>query len=305
MRIVFASCCDYRKKIGSRVWNDILRHNPDVLLLLGDNVYLPARYKPKTPTGLRHQLKIQYDRLLSDPYFSALLVHMRTGTRKVAAIWDDHDFLGNAEYARDYPHEFRDAAKAQFFDSFRFAAQPPHIYRSFEHGDVKFVLLDCRSWRESPHKASGKAEDVLGAEQLEWLGEQLQHQKKFTVVCSSLAFYKYPGIRHEKWDLYPAARAELLRLLAGRTGLLMLSGDIHRNGAMDDENLIELVSSGVSRKHQWWFWRLLRNYAVLELDAQGAHVSFYENSSSDIKKFSMFLHDWRLKTRREVPRNCE
>ena len=51
-----------------------------------------------------------------------------------------------------------------------------------------------------------------------------------------------------------------------RNDCVLLSGDIHRNGALDDDNLIELVSSGVSRKHQWWFWRVLRNY-VLDLDA--------------------------------------
>jgi hypothetical protein len=245
---------------------------------------------------LRRQLKIQYDRLLSDPYFDALLSHMREGERTIAAIWDDHDFLGGANYARHFPDEFRDAAKAQFFESLGFAAQPPNIYRSFEVGDVKFVLLDCRFWREPPDSAPGKAEDVLGAEQLEWLRGQLQHERKYTIVCSSLAFYNHPGIKHERWDRYPAARAELLKLLGGRTGLLMLSGDIHRNAAMDDDNLIELVSSGVSRKHQWWFWRVLRNYAVLDLDAQGATVSFYEHEPSNNKTFSMAINDWRLQT---------
>ena len=238
---------------------------------------------------------MQYDRLLSDADFSALLVHMRAGERKVAAIWDDHDFLGGSNYARDFPDEFRDAAKAQFFESFGFAAQPPNIYRSFEVGDVKFVLLDCRSWREPPDRAPGKAEDVLGTEQLEWLRAQLQHDKKYTIVCSSLTFYKHPGMAHERWDQYPAARAQLLRLLAGRNGVLMLSGDIHRNGAMDHDNLIELVSSGVSRKHQWWFWRVLRNYAVLDLDAEGAMVWFYENDPSNNRICAMALSDWRLK----------
>lgn len=297
IRIVFASCCDYRKKIGSTVWDHILRHEPDVLLLLGDNVYLPARYKPKNPAELRHQLKIQYDRLLSDPHFTALLAHMRAGERTIAAIWDDHDFLGGEKYARDFPDEYRDAAKAQFFESFGFAARPPNIYRSFELGDVKFVLLDCRSWREPPDRAPGRPEDILGSQQLEWLRGQLQHDRKYTIVCSSLTFYNYPGMEHERWDKYPAARAELVRLLAGRTsGLLILSGDIHQNGAMDDDKVIELVSSGVSRKHQWWFWKALRNYAVLDLDAQGAMVSFYENDPSNNKTFSMPLSDWRLKT---------
>ena len=186
IRIAFASCCDYRKKIGCNAWNDILGHKPDLLLLLGDNVYLPARYKPKDPGELRHQLKIQYDRLLSDPYFSALLVHMSAGDRKVAAIWDDHDFLGGAKYARDFPDEYRDAAKAQFFESFGFAAQPPNIYRSFELGDVKFVLLDCRSWREPPGTAPGKAEDILGAEQLEWLRGSSTERKYTPVFVSEL-----------------------------------------------------------------------------------------------------------------------
>jgi phosphodiesterase/alkaline phosphatase D-like protein len=154
IRIVFASCCDYRKKIGSTVWDHILRHEPDVLLLLGDNVYLPARYKPKNPAELRRQLKIQYDRLLSDPHFTALVAHMRAGERTIAAIWDDHDFLGGEKYARDFPDEYRDAAKAQFFESLGFAARPPNIYRSFELGDVKFVLLDCRSWREPPDRSA-------------------------------------------------------------------------------------------------------------------------------------------------------
>ena len=296
IRIAFASCCDYRKKIGCKVWNDILGHKPDILLLLGDNVYLPARYKPQNPAQLRHQLKIQYDRLLSDPHFSALLLHMRAGERKVAAIWDDHDFLGGAKYASDFPNEYRDAAKAQFFESFGFAAQPPNLYRSFELGDVKFVLLDCRSWRERRDTAPGNPEDVLGTEQLEWLPGQLQHDSKYTIVCSALAFYNHPGMEHESWGQYPAARAELLKLLASRAGVLMLSGDIHRNGALDDDSLIELVSSGVSRKHQLWFWRVLRNYAVLDLDTQGAKVSFYEKDPSNNKAFSMPLSDWRLKT---------
>ena len=265
-----------------------------MLLLLGDNVYLPARYKPKKPAELRQQLKIQYDRLLSDPYFSALLVHMSAGERKVAAIWDDHDFLGDEKYAPEFPAEYREAAKAQFFESFGFATQPPNIHRSFEVGDVRFVLLDCRSWREPPDTAPGKAEAVLGAEQFEWLRGQLQHDRKYTIVCSSLSVYNYPGMKHDRWDQYPAARAKLLSLLAGRIGLLMLSGDIHRNGAMDDDNLIELVSSGVSRKHQWWFWRRLRNYAVLDLDAQGARVSFYGKDSSNNRTFSMPLSDWCL-----------
>ena len=258
-------------------------------------MYLPARYKPEDPADLRHQLKVQYDRLLSDPYFSELLVHMRTGERKVAAIWDDHDFLGDAKYARDFPDEYRDGAKAQFFESFGFAGSPPNIYQSFDLGDAKFVLLDCRSWRERPPTGPGKAEDVLGTDQLEWLRGQLQHKKKYTLVCSSLTFYDHPGLKHERWNQYPAARAEFLRLLAGRNGLLLLSGDIHRNGAMEDGNLIELVSSGVSRKHQWWFWRTLRNYAVLDLDAEGAVVSFYEDDPSNNKTFCMPLSDWRLK----------
>jgi phosphodiesterase/alkaline phosphatase D-like protein len=266
-----------------------------VLLLLGDNVYLPIRYKPKDTAELRRQLKIQYDRLLSDPHFTALLAHMTAAGQRVAAIWDDHDFLGGAAYAPDFPHEYRDAAKAQFFESLAFASQPPNIYQSFEIGEVKFLLLDCRSWRVSPDNAPGKAEDVLGAEQLEWLRQDIQHDRKYTVLCSSLSFHDHPGMKHERWSQYPAARAELLRLLAGRTGVLMLSGDIHRNSAMDQDNLIELVSSGVARKHQWWFWRPLRNYAVLDLEAEGAVVSFCENDPRNNKTFSIPLSNWRLK----------
>jgi phosphodiesterase/alkaline phosphatase D-like protein len=271
-----------------------MSHQPDALLLLGDNIYLPTRYKPKNPAELRHELKLQYDRLLSDPHFGALLVHMRGGERKVAAIWDDHDFLGGANYARDFSHSYRDAAKAQFFESLGFAAQPPNIYRSFDLHDARFVLLDCRSWRDPPDRAPGKADDVLGAEQLNWLRAQLQHDRKYTVVCSSLAFYDH-GLKHESWGDYPAARAELLSLSAAKAGFLMLSGDLHQNSAKDDDNLIELVSSGVSRNHQWWFWRKLRNYAVLDLDERGAMVSFYENDVAKHTTFSMSLSDWRLK----------
>ena len=49
----------------------------------------------------------------------------------------------------------------------------------------KFVLLDCRSWREHADTAPGKAEDVLGTEQLEWLRGELLHDRKYTIVCSS------------------------------------------------------------------------------------------------------------------------
>ena len=70
-------------------------------------------------------------------------------------------------------------------------------------------------------------------------------------------------------------------------------GDRSTGVRVDDDT----VFSAQSMSKPVFAYRVMKltELGVLDLDAQGAMVSFYENDPSNNKSFSMPLSDWRLK----------
>jgi PhoD-like phosphatase len=293
MRIVACSCADYRTAGSYDVWTRIRAENPDLLLLLGDNVYLPQSVNPSDANQLRANLTLQYQRLLGDPPFRELLAYMQSGGRRVAAIYDDHDSIGEDMNHPVMSPSMRSVVQEVFFQHLGFAASPPNIYQSFDVDLARIVMLDARSYRI--HNAE-TLEEVLGAAQAAWFRAQIAATsgKPYLLVCSGITLHRYspPPLVSSGWFFHQEARRELTALLAGKPGVLFLSGDIHRNALKMKGGVIELVSSGVARK-QIFGSKQLRNYAVLDFSVSQAIVQFRALRSEDESSRTIALAKWR------------
>jgi len=292
MKIAICSCADYRTPTSHNVWKKIREEEPDLLLLLGDNIYLPQEVNPNNVAELRAALTTQYDRLLSDANFQELVAFMGTGGRRVAAIYDDHDSIGeDLKYAVMTP-AMRAVAQELLFQKLAFAASPPNLFQSIDTAIARVIMLDTRSFRIDE---ANTLDDVLGAAQAAWFRAQVAASltKPYLLVCSGFTLHRYSLFVSSGWFFHQGARHEVTSLLGDRPGVLFASGDIHENTLKMKSGVIELVSSGVARK-QVLGSAQLRNYAIVDLNADGATVSAKALKPTDEWSRTISLADWRI-----------
>lgn len=218
------------------IWRAVADFAPDVLLMLGDNIY--------GDTEDMAVLREKYGVLAANPGFAALRSRV-----PIVAVWDDHDYGAN-DAGSDYPR--RRESQHVFLDFFDVAADSPlrtqeGIYRALVVGPpgrrVQFICLDTRFHRsplasiprlervrsEGPYKPiDDPAATVLGAEQWRWLERVLKEPAEVRIVLSSI---QVAATEHhwEQWGNFPAERARLFRTLrdSGARGVIVVSGDRH------------------------------------------------------------------------------
>ena len=236
---------------NERMWDTIGKVDPRALLLLGDNVYIDD---PETPAMQR----FHYYRRQSQPQWKKLAKRV-----PIYAIWDDHDFTTNDGWggpAIDEPAWKREVWKIfkENWDnpSYGGGDANPGCWFDFMIGDVHFIMLDGRYYRESP-----KSDDpsMLGPVQFEWLKGALKKPAKFTVICSNvpMAPNVKPGSK-DTWDGYGGERQRIYQFISEQKipGVLILSADRHRSDAYKIDSgidgmypLYEFSSSRLTNQH--------------------------------------------------------
>ena len=233
-RVAAGSCV--RQDRPQPLWEAVAAFRPDVLLMLGDNVY--------GDTEDMDVLREKYAMLAAQPGFAALRAKV-----PIVAVWDDHDFGAN-DAGREYPK--RRESQQVFLDFFGVAADSPlrtqaGIYRALTVGPpgrrVQLICLDTR-YHRSPLATIPRAErpqgtgpyrptlepdaTVLGGEQWAWLERVLREPAEVRIVLSSIQVVAEDH-RWERWGNFPAERARLLRTIrdSGAAGVIVVSGDRH------------------------------------------------------------------------------
>jgi len=223
----FGSCSREKKAIP--IFYKIAAQKPDLFLFLGDNIY--------GDTEKMNVLQSRYNMMSCKPEFQAL-----TQSCPLIATWDDHDFGWN-DAGKEYP--FKEESKEIFL---KFWGEPQNsprrehtgIYTAYEYGDaahlVRIILLDLRTFRD-PIKTDKNDnylpnEDpkvtFLGAQQWEWLKNELQKPAKVRIIGSSSQFASsHTGF--EGWANFPLERQKMADLIAETRaeGTIFLSGDLH------------------------------------------------------------------------------
>jgi alkaline phosphatase D len=208
-------CCsgDTRESYKPFTVMDAVRaQQPDFFLHLGDTIYADRG-------GSARQLSefwAKYRGNRDDASTQLCLAECST-----YVIWDDHevedDYLPNNPLAPIGRKAFLD-----YWPIRRNPTEPGRIYRSFRWGQaLELFLLDTRQYRDRKHGT------MLGKAQLEWLFEEIARSEAiFKFVATSVPM---AGGGSDRWDGYPAERAEILRYLKEKkiTGVIFLSADLH------------------------------------------------------------------------------
>jgi alkaline phosphatase D len=269
MKIAFTSCADPLADPDQPVWDRIAEQSPDVLLLLGDNIYMDyglfghdrLGWPRKIPLQeFANELYLRYRAQFAIASFQRLLA-LRP---RIGLTWDDHDFAWNnargagtdAKYAvsrdkrlvsRALCVQFREAIQAP---RTAYPALPPlsellstpdtGIQTTFDIETVRFILLDGRTYREDPNQQPDA--EMHGRAQRDWLATQLAPWNGLKIVGSGSVMTH----SRESWDQY-VDYAWLVQKAPSST--IVLTGDIHKNvlPVRHAAGLIEITCSGAAR----------------------------------------------------------
>ena len=313
-RVVFTACAGYAPE-HERIWHTIKDQEPMALLMLGDNVYIDDP---------EHEITQQfcYYRRYSRPEWRDLVAS--TG---VYAIWDDHDFGLDDSFGG--PEIDEPAWKREVFNVFRQnwnnpayggGDEQPGVWFDFYIGDVHFIMLDGRYYREAngrfPRNHPPQSENpvMLGPVQLAWLKETLlESRATFRVIASPVPWADGVAPRgrqkYDKWEGFPAERQAIFDHLAENeiNGVLLISGDRHRADVhrIDRENgysLYDFMSAMATNYHTHplvegsgflFGYNEKNNFGVLEFDTNRADPTI-TMEIRNIDDESVWTHELRL-----------
>ena len=205
---------------GYAVFESIRAQKPDLMLWLGDNIYL----RP-TDWSSRGGIFRRYARERTFAPLQALL-----GAAHHYAIWDDHDYGPNdGDWTYVHKGDALDAFRAYWANPSYGLPDTPGVFGQFTWADVDFFLVDVRSHRTASRAPRTPAKTMLGERQFNWLIDGLTSSKApFKIVAGGGQFLS-PFDHFEGYAQFPHEQQRLLDALVDRgiEGVIFLSGDRH------------------------------------------------------------------------------
>ena len=298
-KIAFASCMHAGQDATQHVWQEAAAHNPEWLILGGDNIYLsygPAFVGPRGWGAQKFATRMlaRYTAQFSVPSFRALIASIPAG--QVLGVWDDHDFAwdGCCGTATDYKMPAkRLIAHAMFHHYFAALNERPlpttlpplslaglpnlngssvDGYRALDLGPLRVLLCDGRTYRES--NQGNPAALLLGPLQEQWLLAEIASASKPVLIVSGSTM---TDGEDQSWDAFTKFFTQRFLPATSSKIVMFLGGDVHKNRLHPPPIgfPVEIVSSGaavgmVFRK---------RNYGVLDVSPAEAKISLYKKGA--------------------------
>ena len=308
-KIAFTSCARYQSHVPQLAWDDIAAADPDILLLLGDQIYMDFglwpftreyQGKPKhySPAEFAAVMRRKYELQWSEPHFAALLKQMRA-KNGLLGVWDDHDFAWNNAYGADTTLDAtvgmaqkRELARALFHEFMACSPQPPELYGCVDTPQARIILLDNR-YHATP--LTVEKPELMGQAQMDFLAAHLVHDRPYTLVAGGLTLTHSA----ENWSRYRNEFSRFKNLIASQQRVIYLGGDIHKN-AFDAPNAsgmppcYEIISSGVCVNIlglPFEFDRR-RNWTLLELD--DAAVWVHQHDKNGVTRYRINATNWQF-----------
>ena len=233
-RFAIGSCAYHNRAEGERyggqeeIFEAIRGLRPDMMLWLGDNIYLrPEDWDSRAGIFRRYAWS------RSRPSLQPLL-----GGTHHYAIWDDHDYGPNdSNWSFPRKGDALDAFRSYWLNPSYGLPTLPGNFTSFSWSDVDFFLLDGRSFRAPTRAPRALDKPLLGAQQLRWLLDALQGSRAtFKIVALGTQVLSRFG-RWEGYSRHPRERDALIEgiKLRGIEGVLFLSGDRHHSELIRDD----------------------------------------------------------------------
>ena len=198
-KIAFGSCASEKHQLP--IFYNVIKHNPDLFIFLGDNIY--------GDTKNMDSLKKKYKLLGNKKSFIDLKNKV-----PILATWDDHDYGWN-DIGKFY--EYKEESKEiflQFFDEPASSQRRKHkgIYHSYinKYGNNKLqiILLDGRTFRDDLKPYNGEYDNdtrygfyqkdyaphldtsptLLGKQQWIWLENELKKAADVRIISTGTQF---------------------------------------------------------------------------------------------------------------------
>ena len=207
---------------GEAIYDTIAATSPDLMLWLGDNIYLRD---PEWTS--REGISKRYRQYRSDPALRRLWQ-----AAPHVAIWDDHDF-GPDDADASFVNRQWTLEMFRRYWPIPYAVPADGLYGMVTLGDVDIFLLDDRSYRFPNRWAPDSPAKVMyGGAQMQWLKAALTYSRApFKIVAGGSQFFnRTSGPGRESWSQqFPAEQADFRRWLdeARIPGVFFLSGDRH------------------------------------------------------------------------------
>jgi alkaline phosphatase D len=222
----FTVLSDFRAT-SAPVYAQIARENPPFVIFLGDfNHDNPAtlskmRAMHRQMRGSESQAGLDFMKYIRQfPFYH---------------VWDDHDF-GKDNADKSFPGK-KNALNA-FREYFPTPSLPSHdgIWHRFRYAQVEFFMLDLRSQRDPNNTPDGPNKSILGADEKAWLKDSLLNSTaRWKFLMSTVPFN--PGTKpSDSWAAFQTERTEMVNFIQQNKigGLIVVSGDLHSGGALDD-----------------------------------------------------------------------
>lgn len=251
-RMVVVSCMDDSYEELKPIWNEISKINPELILMIGDNVYGDKSSTGSSPASPEQLWRRYVETRSSLPiFFNKKLI-------PILAMWDDHDAgKNNADKTFEHLEKNREVFHHFFAQSSEndFIDFGPGLSYLHDKGPYRFFFLDARSFR-SP--LGGK--DHLGQDQMDWFFDRLSHDERPAFVIKGDQFFG----GHHQYESYegnhPQEFSEFLDgLRKDDSPLVLLSGDRHLSEVMQ-------------------FPRYIMNRVTFEITSSPAHGMTYPGS---------------------------
>lgn len=205
-----------------QVFDNIAAKNPDMMLWLGDNIYLR-----EADWSSRSGILYRYSHMRKQPYLQKLLASCPQ-----YAIWDDHDF-GPNDATGSWAHKdlSLEAFNLFWMNNGQGAAGVPGITTAFQYNDIGFFLLDNRYHRTNERMKDSCSREMLGDGQVKWLIDALKGSNaSFKVVAIGSQVLNSEAL-YENYAQYPCERERLLEAITreGIKNVVFVTGDRHHS----------------------------------------------------------------------------
>lgn len=257
-RIALVSCLNSDfTKIQRQMWKELLEQKPDLLVMMGDNVYTDLRTRTPSPDDIWDRY-VETWNILS--FFKAPVLV------PTLATWDDHDY-GAGDGDRTFAHKtettdifFSFFPQRKMADGF---SRGPGVSAWASMFGVQLVLLDNRSFR-SPKKLPPQEQTHLGFDQEVWLLGRLQIARTPVFLISGDQFFGgYHTFESYEGSHPDSFKKHMKEWFKVRSPLVFVSGDRH---------LTEILEVPAQRF----------GYQTFELTSSAMHARTYPDS---FKKF--------------------
>lgn len=226
LRLAVASCMnDQYAAQGKNIWNELVSQKPELLLMIGDNVYATTAVKKGEPVDPNHLWRRYLETRQTLPIFKV------ENLIPTLAVWDDHDFGLNDGDGQRYPHVLESQKIFHAFYAQKALPQQvmagPGVSSLVTIGDHQFAFLDDRSFR-TPNRSPNGVVAHFGEDQEKWFFKNIGASKGPLWIISGNQFW---GGYHP-FESYEGSHASAFpnfvrRLQKVKRPFLFLSGDRH------------------------------------------------------------------------------